>query len=274
MRAGAGHARARDLGEAVDVVGDDARLAFDRLAHFVRPRFGAEDAVAELRVAPEVDALLLRLVHDAEEVGGRRRDGGHAEVAHEHDLALGVAARDGQHGAAESLAAVVEAEAAGEESVAVGDLDHVARADAVHREAAHRAVLPNLNVLYRVRDADGFARGARGAVEADDFVHRRAAEAHRVLVAEIHLLREGQQLDVGERLDVLGPHAALLAALAEEGHALVGVLHRPLEAVQLERAEGFDGHVVHRRHGMRRRVDIMRKFWIDHAGSFFCVVSV
>ena len=195
-------------------------------------------------------------------------------VAHEHDLAFGVAARDGQHGAAEALAAVVEAEAAREESVAVGDLDHVARADAVHREAAHRAVLPHLDVLHRVRDADGLARGARGAVEADDFVHRRAAEAHRVLVAEVGLLREGEKLDVGERLDVLGPHAAFLAALAEERHALVGVLHRPLQAVQLEGAEGFDGHVVHRRHGMRRRVDVMWKFWINHAGSFFCVVSV
>ena len=112
--------------------------------------------------------------------------------------------------------------------------------------------------MQRVRDADGLAGGAGGAVEADDFVHRRAAEAHRVLVAEVDLLREGEKLDVGERLDVLGPHAALLAALAEEGHALVGVLHRPLQTVQLEGAEGFDGHVVHRRHGMRGRVDVMR----------------
>ena len=91
--AGAGDAGSGDLGEAVDVVGDDAGLALDRLAHLVGPRLGAEDAVAELRVAPEVDALLLRLVHDAEEVGGRGGDGGHAEVAHEHDLAFGVAAR-------------------------------------------------------------------------------------------------------------------------------------------------------------------------------------
>ena len=261
---GARHAGTGDLGETVDVVGDDAGFALDGLAHLVRPGLGAEDAVAELRVAAEVHALFLRLVHDAEEVGGCRGNGGDAKIAHEHDLTFGVAAGDGKHGAAHALAAVVETKPAREESVAVGHLDHVAGADAVHGEAAHRTVLPHGDVILRVGNADGLAGGAARAVETHDLIHGCAAKPHWILVAQIRLLRERQKLDVGERLDVLWLHAAFLAAFAEEGHALVGVFDGPLKTVKLKRAERFNGHVVHCRDGMRRRIDVMRQIWIDH----------
>ena len=262
--ASARHAGSGDFGETVDVVGDDTGFTFDRLAHLVCPGLGAEDAVAELRVAAEVHALLLRLVHDAEEVGGRCGDGGDAEIAHKHDLTFGVAAGDGKHGAAHALAAVMETESAREESVAVGHLDHVAGADAIHGKAAHRAVLPHGDVILRIGDADGLAGRAARTVETHNLIHRCAAKSHRVFVAQIRLLRERQKLDVGERLDVLGLHAAFLAALAEERHVLVGVFDGPLKTVELKRAERLNGHVVHRRDGMRRRIDVMRQIWIDH----------
>ena len=256
----AGDARAGDLREAVDVVGDDARLAFDRVAHLGCPRLGAEDAVPELGVAPEVDALALGLVHDAKEVARRAGDGVDAQIAHQHDLALSVASACRQHRAAHSFAAVVQTEAAREESVAVADLQHVAGADAVHREAAHRAVLPHGHVAERVGDADRLARRSARAVETHYLVHRCAAKPHRVFVAQIDLLGEGQQLDVGERLYVLGPYATLVAALAEQRHTLVGVFDRPLETVQLECAKLLDRHVVHGRYRVRRRVYIL---WDD-----------
>ena len=57
---------------------------------------------------------------------GRDHDDVRLEVADQHDLPLGHAAGDRDDGAAERLGAVVRAEAAGEQAVAVGDMDDVA----------------------------------------------------------------------------------------------------------------------------------------------------
>ena len=45
-----GHARADDLGQAVNVVGLDAAVRLDAPAHGFRPRLGAEDAGAQAAV--------------------------------------------------------------------------------------------------------------------------------------------------------------------------------------------------------------------------------
>ena len=249
----AADAGAGDLGEAVDVVRDEAGVLLDLVAHLLGPGLGAEDAVLQGHLLAEVDALLVAFVDDVQEVARRARDRGDAEVLHQHQLAVGVAAGDGQHRAAVGLGAVVQHEAAGEEAVAVGDLHDVVRRHAGHREAAHHAVRPDGDVVRRVRDADRLAGGAGGAVVADDLAVRRRLEAGRVLVPQVGLHRERQELDVLERLDVLGLHAALVAALAEERDALVGVLHDELQAVQLQRAHLVDREVVERGDGMDRR---------------------
>ena len=249
----AADAGAGDLGEAVDVVRDEAGGLLDLAAHLLGPGLGAEEAVPERHLLAEVDALLLPLVEDVQKVGRRARDRRDAEVLHQHDLAVGVAAGDREDGAAVGLGAVVQPQAAGEEAVAVGDLDDVVRRHAAHREAAHHAVLPDLDVVPGVRDADRLAGRARGAVVADDLAVRRRLEAGRVFVPEVRLHRERQELDVLERLDVLGLHAALVAALAEERDAVVGVLHDELQPVQLQRAHLVDREVVERGDGMDRR---------------------
>ncbi len=112
-------ARPRDLGEPVDVVRRDAGHLLDALAYLVGPRFRAEDAVLELRVAAEVDADLLGDRREVQEVARRAADDRRAEVLHEHDLLLGVASACREDRAAELLGAVVRAKAAGEEAVAV-----------------------------------------------------------------------------------------------------------------------------------------------------------
>ena len=59
-------------------------------------------------------------------IGGGGQEHGRAEVLHDDDLALGVAAGDRDDRGAEAFGAVVRAEAAGEQAVAVGVVDHVA----------------------------------------------------------------------------------------------------------------------------------------------------
>ena len=78
----------------VDVVCDNAGFAFDCLAHFVRPRFGAENAVFQLRVLPEVNTLLFGFFNYTKEVARSGCDCGYTKIAHEHDLTFRVSAGD------------------------------------------------------------------------------------------------------------------------------------------------------------------------------------
>ncbi|ANT65102.1 hypothetical protein Ptc2401_01332 [Prosthecochloris sp. CIB 2401] len=128
-----GDTGADDFAEPVDVEGFDAEEFLDFLAHFFCPGFGAEDAGFELDLAG-VDLFVADGFAEEGGVGGGAGDDGGAEVLHELELFLGVAAGDGDDGCSEVFGAVVEAEAAGEEPVAVSDLDDVAAGDAGHGE--------------------------------------------------------------------------------------------------------------------------------------------
>ena len=100
---------------------------------------------------------------------------------------------------AERLRAVMRAQPAGEQAVAVGVLNDVARVQAARREAAHHHVCPHANVLLGVGDDDGFAGGAGRGVQAHDVPHRAGKQPERIGVAQIRLHRERQPGDVVQR---------------------------------------------------------------------------
>ncbi len=102
------------------------RPSLDLDAHLVGPGLRAEVADPDRKVVRGAGR------GQAPPRQGRARttacsgEAGDAEVAHQRELAVGVAAGDRQHGPTEPLAAVVQAETAGEQPVAVGVLQHVA----------------------------------------------------------------------------------------------------------------------------------------------------
>jgi hypothetical protein len=185
-------------------------------------------------------------VDEVEEVGRRAADGGHAEILHHHDLPVGVAARDGNDGGAEAFRAVVGAEAAGEQAIAVGVLDDVARVQAAGGEAAHHDLGPHRHVVLGVGHDDGLAGGAAGGVHAHDVPQRGGEEPEGVGVAQVGLGGEGQLGQVGERLDVCRRQFACLQALAEKLDALVGMADDALQPVELQLAQKRRGNEVGR----------------------------
>ena len=72
-------------------------------AHGLRPGLGAEHAHLQ-RELGDVELQLLGHVPEVEGEAGRAAEDGGAEVLHEHELALGVAARDGDDRGAEASA--------------------------------------------------------------------------------------------------------------------------------------------------------------------------
>ena len=110
-------------------IASSAKRCLDLGAHRLGPGLGAEDADLE-RAARAGRALALELVGDRQHVGRRHHDDVGLEVGDQLHLPLGHAARHRDHRAAEPLGAVVRAEPAGEQAIAVGDVDDVARAPA------------------------------------------------------------------------------------------------------------------------------------------------
>ena len=136
-----GHAGAAHLGEAVDVERVLAEAGLDLHAELVGPGLGAVEADAQRQVlGPQ--AAVARRVGQVHGVGRRAAQGGGAEVAHDLELPLGVAAGDGHDGAAQALGAEVQAEPAGEEAVAEGVLEQVARRHAAGGEGPGDQVGP------------------------------------------------------------------------------------------------------------------------------------
>src|SRR5207249_9102993 len=122
-------------------------------------------------------------------------------------MARGIARRDRHDRHPDALGAVVEAEAAGEEPVAEGDLQEVAAARAGRSHHARHDLTPGLEVARRVPDDGGLALGAGGGVQACDLAELHGEEADRVVVAQIGLPDERQARQVVEppNLDAAEP---------------------------------------------------------------------
>ena len=84
---------------------------------------------------------------------------------------------------------------------------------------------PDVDVLLGVGDHDRLAGRAAGGVQAHDLLHRAGEQAEGIGVAQVGLDRERQLGDVRQRSDRVRRQAALVHALAEERHVLVGAGH-------------------------------------------------
>ena len=130
------------------------------------------------------------------------------EVVDQLHLPLGLPAGHRDHRAAQPLGAVVRAEAAGEQAVAVGDVDDVAGAPAGRADRARHHRRPGVDVL-----APCSRRPSACPVVPDDAWMRTTCSrgtaniAERVVVAQVLLGRERELREVGERLQVARMHA-------------------------------------------------------------------
>ena len=195
-------ARPHHLREAVDVDRVHVERLLDLGPHGVRPRLRPEDADLERGLA-RVEALRPELVENGEHVGRRHHDDVGLEVLDQLDLSLGHAAGDRDRGAAEPLRAVMGAEAAGEEAVAVGDMHLHAGPAARGANRARHQVRPDVDIARRVADDRRLAGGAGGGVDAHDLLARHREHAERVVLAQILLRGEGEFPKVRQLLEIL-----------------------------------------------------------------------
>ena len=223
-------------------------LRLDVAAHGVGPRLGAEDAGVQRQLA-DVDAHAVGDLGDVERVGRRGAQDVGAEVLQQRDLPLGAAAGQRHHGAAEPLGAVVRAETAGEQAVAVGVVHDLAGPRAHAGEAARHQVGPQIEVAFGVADDGRLAGGARRGVQAQQLIARHGEHAEGILVAQVGLHREGKAREIGQRLEVGRLDARRVELLLVVRHLGIGALERGLEPGKLQRLQ-FGA-----RHGLGRGLE-------------------
>ena len=197
--AGNADARAVHLGEAVNVVNLDAQLVLNAVAHLLAPALGADDALLQVNLVAQV--ALGDLLGEKQRVGAGGADDRGLQILHHLQLLLGVARPHGNGHGAQALGAQLETDAGRPQAVARGDLDAVERGDARHLVAAGELRGPVDDVLLGVGDDNRRARGARGAVDAHDFLVGHRLQPQRIHRAQVIFLGKGQLFEVG-----LGAH--------------------------------------------------------------------
>ncbi len=96
------------------------------------------------------------------------------EVPHDQNLLFQRSGGGGDHGGADLLRAVVEPQAAREQAVGEGHLDHVVLGHAPRGKDARHALGPDPYVISRIADHDGASRGAGGGLDAHDVAQGNA----------------------------------------------------------------------------------------------------
>ena len=190
-----------DLRQPVEVHRHDAELLVERRAHRVRPRLAAEQPELEGQVVRTGPRVAQRL-GDRERIGRRRDEDLAAQVDQQQRLTGREPRRDRDDGRAEALGALVKAQPAGEQAVAVGVVDEHPGTHAGDLHAARHHVGPHVEVGRRVGDDRRLAaRPARG-VDPRHLLARNGEQAERVVVAQVGLGRERQAPQIVQRCDV------------------------------------------------------------------------
>ena len=160
-----GDAGTADFRKSVDIVGFETEFVFDITAHFLRPGFRAEDTGLQVDLIP-----LTALMNGFREVGGvagGAAENGGTEIRHELDLAVCITGRHGKSQRPQLVGTAVETCAAGEEAVAVADLNYIVRGCARCHQGSGAALVPHVDVILGVESDNPAARGAAGGLNAD-----------------------------------------------------------------------------------------------------------
>ena len=231
-----GDARPHDLRKPVDIDRVHVERLFNLAAHGVGPRLGAKDADLQRGLA-RVEALFGVFVEDRQAVRWGDSDPLGPEILNQPHLALGHAAGDWRAGEAEIIGPQMYAEAAGEEAIAIGVMQHVAGAEAGGAKGPRDDLTPHIQIALGVTDDGGLTRGAGGGVNARHLLPRHGEHAERVIVPEVLLHRERELREIRQRGQIIGVNARRIEARLVMGNVVIGVAQRPFQAVKLKRGD-------------------------------------
>src|SRR5579864_9519666 len=127
------------------------------------------------------------------------------------------------------------AEPAGKETVAVCNVDDIARPSARGADRARDQACPDVEIVRSVAHYRGLpGRAARG-VDAQYLLARHREHAEGICGAEIFFAGEGEPREIAEIAKIVGMNVLPFTLLAEMRDVVIGVAERRLEPPQLQR---------------------------------------
>ena len=191
------------------------------------------------------DPLSFRRFREVHGVAGRGDERRGTEIAHKHQLALGVARRHGNNGSPQFFNAVMQAESPRKQAVAERYLKYILVRCACHGQNTRDTGGPIVQIGARIAAHDGFARRAAGRVQTDDLFHRHGKQSERIVVPQIVLCGIRNEFDVLKRLDMLGLQTDRVKAIFVHGHVFVAIAHDVFQPFQLHFPQYFSVDLFH-----------------------------
>ena len=235
------HAGAGGLRQTVNVVGLDAQIFFDVAAHLLSPGLRTEDAGLQFIVLGLVSHFLQSLT-DVGRVGGGTAENGGAQIHHKLDLSVRITGGHRQGQTAHLVGAAVHTGAAGEQTVAVGNLHHVILRAAHGGDGTGTAVLPQIHVVLGVEGYHAAAGGAGGGLDAYAVGEGFCQKAVGILIPQIILLEEGQFVQILHPFDIVGGDAFFLHQRAVVGYVVPYMANLTAQTLALQGAHLLIGH--------------------------------
>jgi len=180
--------------------------------------------VDALRSGGAVDHVLVYDTGGSAVVATPTDDGPPVEVVRVANRGYGAAANAGFAGA-EALGAVLETEAAGEQAVAVGNMDGVGFGAARGGDSPRGTLAPAFDIPRGVADHRLLAGRAGGCVDSHEFFFRHGEQAKRIVVAKVLFDGERKFADIVDGTDILRFDAGLVEFLFIERYIVIAVIY-------------------------------------------------
>ena len=140
--------------------------------------------------------------------------------------------------------------AAGEQAVAVRDVDHIVLGAAGSHDGPSTAVLPQVDVVLGIEGHHPPAGGAGGGLDAHALAQRRAQQTVGIGFPQITFADKRQFMQIFHTVDVARGDPFLLHLGAVVGDVVVDVVHLghqtlALQGAQLVLGHGFNFGLIH-----------------------------
>ena len=202
----------------------DAEQIFDAAAHLLGPWLGAEHAVFQRNLRKRNPRITQRLT-EKQRIRGGAAEHRRMKIPEDLKLAFGVAGRGRNHRSADFSRAVMQAESAGKQPIAIGDVHKIAGISARCRQGTGGALRPHVEVVLGISNHRLFPGGPGGGVNPYHFIHRRRKKAIGIVVAQVLLISKGQLGQVIDAADVIRPDSHLVKLFVIKRDVLINPSH-------------------------------------------------
>ena len=235
-----GNSRAGNFSQAVDVICFNTETAFDVAAHFLTPRFCAENAGLQMDLIPQtafVDGL-----SQISCVRRRAAENRGTEIRHELNLTVCVSGGHGKRQASDFMASAVESRPSGEQSETVGNMADVVFCSSCSDNRTGTAVFPDINVMLSIKGDDSSPCSAACGLDADAVPDWARHQTVGIAFPQIVLGQKRELMKILDSTDVSRFHTGFLHFLPVIFHIFINAFHRVDKTLILQ-----CGHLIPRR---------------------------